>query len=571
MALSIRDLRELMPGGFADNVAALGIFGGMLAAHPAMPFSGAAATALGGLATLSGAMWFANRVDKLFFRQALKSDIKIRSDMPPPVAWEDGVNIGYTVDTGKPVNIPWGEWVRHIAVVGMTGVGKTVLGEWIMMQQIVNGGGLLWIDGKLDSDNLKKLDAMCAWAGRRADLFVINPGDPDNSNTYNPILYGDADEVAARCLSLIPSSENNPATDYYRQSANQGLTTLVGAIQAAKMAYSFIDLSILLSNQRTLQHLESIVPPGEARKALLLFLDQYKTQGKDGQVSIDVKRLKEVFGGMAGRLHIFGSGNFGRVTNTYSPEVNLYDAVVDNKIVYVALPTMGKKEAASNFGKMVVGDLRTAVSWAQKLPAKDRPWPPFLVFADEAGSYATPAWSTLFEQARSASIAMMPAIQTKANLDMVSDDFTETVIGNTATKIVFKIGTQETAEFMSELIGKETAVTLTTSVSDGLGFQHDPTKLAMNSASVNDSFGLSEREEETDRISADTLKALGKGEAIVNFDGKNVYHVRIPRITFDESFLKEIGPFRLNRIRRKYVQGLDYFRDVGRWVSADVD
>lgn len=571
MALSIRALRELKPGGFADNLAAMGLWGGLMLSHPALPAAGALGGALGGLASLAGASWFARRIDGLFFRQVLESEVRIRSDSPPNVASGGGMHIGYTVDTGEPVIIPWGEWVRHIAIAGMTGVGKTVFGEWAMLQQIVNGGGLLWIDGKLDSDNLVKLDAMCAWAGRRADLLVINPGDPDNSNTYNPILHGDADEVAARCLSLIPSSESNPATDYYRQSANQGLTTLVGAIQAAKMAYSFIDLSILLSNQRTLQHLDSIVPPGDARKALLLFLDQYKTQTRDGQVSIDLKRLKEVFGGMAGRLHIFGSGTFGKVTGSYSPEVNLFDAVVNNKIVYVALPTMGKKEAASNFGKIVVGDLRTAVSWAQKLPAKERPWPPFLVFADEAGSYATPAWSTLFEQARSASIAMMPAIQTKANLDMVSDDFTETVIGNTATKIIFKIGTEDTAQFMSELIGKERAVMLTTSVADGLGLNRDPTKVAINSASMSDSFGLTEREDEVERVSADTLKALGKGEAIVNFDGNKVYHVRIPRVTFDPAFLKEIGPFRLNRMRRKYVQGLDYFRDVGRWVSIDDD
>jgi hypothetical protein len=154
---------------------------------------------------------------------------------------------------------------------------------------------------------------------------------------------------------------------------------------------------------------------------------------------------------------------------------------------------------------------------------------------------------------------------------MVSDDFTETVIGNTATKIIFKIGTEDTAQFMSELIGKERAVMLTTSVADGLGLNRDPTKVAINSASMSDSFGLTEREDEVDRVSADTLKALGKGEAIVNFDGNKVYHVRIPRVTFDPAFLKEIGPFRLNRMRRKYVQGLDYFRDVGRWVSIDDD
>lgn len=123
---------------------------------------------------------------------------------------------------------------------------------------------------------------LCAWAGRRADLLVINAGDPNLSNTYNPILYGDADEVSSRILSLIPSSESSPGTDYYRQAANQGITTLVGAIQRAGLAYNFMDLSILLQNQRALGMLENMVPEGNDAKALRLFLEQYKQTNKEG-------------------------------------------------------------------------------------------------------------------------------------------------------------------------------------------------------------------------------------------------------------------------------------------------
>jgi len=176
-------------------------------------------------------------------------------------------------------------------------------------------------------------------------LLVINAGDPNLTNSYNPILYGDPDEVSSRILSLIPSSESNPGTDYYRQAANQGVTTLVGAIQKAGMGYNFMDLAILLQNQRALSMLENLVPANSNEgKTLKIFLDQYKNSNKDGIVSIDLKRLKETFGGIGGRMHMFGSGNFGQITSTYSPDVNLYDAVRGNKIVYVMLPTMGKKE-----------------------------------------------------------------------------------------------------------------------------------------------------------------------------------------------------------------------------------
>jgi intracellular multiplication protein IcmO len=546
-----------------------GVTASVLLANPAMGL-GAAGTAVGlGLAAAGGA-WAANRVAKAGYRAVFsQSSVRINSDEVPKVTASKGITLGYTVDGGEPLVIPWDDWMRHCLVVGQSGVGKTVFGEWVLFQQIINGGGLLWIDGKLDPDNLRKLDAMCAWAGRRADLLVINPGDPDWSNTYNPILYGDPDEVASRVLSLIPSSENNPGTDFYRQAANQGMVTLVGAIQKAGFAYNFTDLSILLQNQKALDSLEQMTPnASDESKALRLFLNQYKVTDKNGMTSIDLKRMKETFGGIGGRLHTFGSGNFGQITGTYSPDVNIYEAMRSNKIIYVMLPTMGKKEAASNFGKMNLGDLRSAIAQVQSLPKKERPWPPFLNFADEFGSYVTQATDRPFEQGRSAHVTMMPAFQTIANLDAVSQELREMVLGNTWTKVFFKVGTDDTAEKIVSLIGKERRVALSVSISDGKSVRHDASGSTRKDASGSDSFGVSERTEESEKVSSDMLKKLGKGEAIVTYGGSKVYHIKIPALEFDKKFIDEIGPFCLNKKRTQYQRGLDFFRNVDGLLSG---
>ena len=107
-----------------------------------------------------------------------------------------------------------------------------------MFQQIQRGGGLAFIDGKLAGDDIETIYQYCCWAGREQDLLILNPGTPSMSNTYNPILRGDPDEVASRILSIIPSTENNPGADHYKQSANQGITTIVAALQAAGLAYN---------------------------------------------------------------------------------------------------------------------------------------------------------------------------------------------------------------------------------------------------------------------------------------------------------------------------------------------
>lgn len=566
--MDIRTRRRIYPGGFADNLALSALSASAFAAHPSI-LSGAAGGLTGAALAAAGGAWAAHRIASASYRSVFDfSDVKINSDEVPVVSPGGGITLGYTVDTGEPLTVPWDDWMRHCLVVGQSGVGKTVFGEWVLAQQIAQGGGALWIDGKLDPDNLYKLDALCAWAGRRADLLVINAGDPNLTNSYNPILYGDADEVSSRVLSLIPSSESNPGTDYYRQAANQGVTTLVGAIQRSGLAYNFMDLSILLQNQRALAMLENLVAAGPEAKALKLFLEQFKQTNKDGVSSIDMKRLKEMFGGVGGRLHTFGTGNFGRITGTYSPDVNLYEAIRQNKIIYVMLPTMGKKEAASNFGKMMLGDLRSGIANIQALPKKERPWPPFLNFSDEFGSYVTQAADRPFEQGRSAQVVMMPAFQTMANLDAVSEELREMVIGNTWNKVFFKVGTDDTAQKIVELIGKERRVALSVSISGGHSVRHDATGSAPKDASGSDSFGLMERTEEVEKVSADMLKKLGKGEAIVTVGGSKVYHIRIPALSFDKEFLDEIGPFSINKRRPYYTRGLDLFGKVDGLLSG---
>jgi len=577
--MDVRFMRNLRLGGTADNFAMLASTIGALTQHPAaihltsqvdiprvaMGMAGA------GLAALTG-NWLIARTRKAAFRQLIPSEVQIASDRPPygfPGAgsW-NGYLLGFCVDTGKPVVVPWEVLMKHISTIGASGFGKTVLGEWMIFQQIIAGGGLLWIDGKLDSDNLAMLDAMCAWAGRRGDLLVINPGDPSFSNTYNPVLYGDADEVSSRVISLIPSSEGSPATDYYRQAANQGITTLVDAIQKAGLAYNFIDLTILLQNQHALSWLGGIIPTSsDAGRQFRIFLEQYKTVDRSGQISVDLKKLRDTFGGVGGRMHQFGSGNFGMLTNTYSPEVRLDRATTQNKIVYLALPTMGKPEAASNFGKMTLGDFRTSISWVQAKPKADRPWPPTLGLFDEAGSYVNQTWARPFEQARSAHTIMAPIVQTKANYDAVDEELREMITGNANTKIYFKLGTSDTAEFAAELIGMESKVIHSLSESGGGGEQRKPGDSAPTSASQTSTRGYSEREDEGYKVSMDMLKALDTGECVVTIGNSRCFHVRVPKLDFTDEFRRRIGPFQINRYRMPYVRGLDIFRDVDRWIS----
>lgn len=496
-----------------------------------------------------------NRVDT-----AKREDFILKSDETFgdfALSQRNGIRLGYTRDQGLPVDIADMFMGRHTAIIGQSGVGKTTLGEYILWQQITRGGGFIFIDAKIDADTRDRLAYMMEITGRADDLYVLNVDNPANSHSYNPGLSGDADEIASRFLNLLPSSENNPGSDFYRQSANHALTVIAGALKAGNKRYHFNDLAILMQSARAIQELERIVPLGSSeRMALQVFLDQFrKKQGKE--IQIDTDRLKTVLGGMSGRIASFAQGKFGKVFNTYTPEIDLTEIIRGNKCLYVMLPTMGKDTAALNLGKMILSDLRTAVYNIQNLRKADRPNPPFIVFADEMGSYVMPGIARLFEQARSANICMIPAFQTFANLRSVSPDFEDIIIGNTWNKVFFKFASKSSPETAAEIIGQHTTYIKSMSTSENEGASASNTR-ATPQGSASKGGGLSEsfRETEDYRVKPDHLKSLGMGEAVV-LSGSRMFHVRTPMLNIPG----KLPEFRA--IHRKVEmpvteQGLDY-------------
>lgn len=566
--------KDVNLGGHADTAALLSLMGAGLLTSPALA---AAPELLAPVLAGGGASWLAWRyAQNLRQRAMLKTKLKVKSS-PQAIkasrhaAPKDALLFGYTTDKGEPIYGSYTDLMGHMIIRGQSGVGKSVGASLLMFQHILNGGGVLFIDGKLDYETLELLHHMMVWAGRENDLRVINPGNPAMSNTYNPLADGDPDEVAARCLSLIPDTSNSPGADHYRQSANQGLTTLIAAIQRAGLAFNFIDLTILLQSSAALDYLESILqrkaPDSSELRNLGIFLNQFRT-GKGG--AINMQTFKGTFGGIGGRLYQFGSGKFGEVTSAYNPEVRLYDDLRAGRVIYLMLPTMGKNEASSNFGKMATGDLRTTISWLQDLPKSQRPWPPTFAFFDEAGSYISDSWSRISEQGRSSHTILCPAFQTDANLEAISRELYEMVVGNSWVKMFYKLGTQATAESAAEMIGYHLRAQRSIGISDSENESAQGLRATPESnIGQGSGYSYTEREEKDYIVSPDDLKALDRGEAIMTYGGDSLYNLRVPMIQFSDEFKKTAPPFEVRHFSPSFRKGINLFNRVGEFMSAE--
>ena len=500
--------------------------GAAVAAHPAFAGNIPLAAAGIGLSAMGGAGLAWPRVRD--WLDPIDAEPREGFVLPSdPVFTEPGPLVGYTRDSHAPVRVPYDLFMRHVALIGASGVGKTTLLLWLLWQQMTLGGGWLFIDAKLDTDTRDTLGYLARLCGRENELYVLNVNDPEHSNTYNPILDGDADEVASRLVNLVPSTETDAGADHYKQSANQALTVFVGALKACKLRYNFTDLSILLQSGQAIEQLLRMTPQGPERMALDVFIDKFR-KGTPQGVQIDVNKMKDALGGMAGRIALFAQGKFGQVFNTYAPEINLTEILRTNKMLYVMLPTMGKDTAALNLGKMIVSDFRTAVARIQALPKQQRPWPPFMAALDEMGSYVMQGIARLFEQARSARIALMPGFQAFGNLREVSPEFADIIMQNPWEKAFFRFGGKDSAEAAAEMLGKVRRFRYGISTSESSGESAHVIRAApQSSQSASGNVGQSWAEQEDYRVSVDKLAGLPVGESVFTI-GARIYHIVTP-------------------------------------------
>jgi hypothetical protein len=181
----------------------------------------------------------------------------------------------------------------------------------------------------------------------------------------------------------------------------------------------------------------------------------------------------------------------------------------------------------------------------------------------------------VFEQARSAGIFLMPAIQTESGFSAISEDFSERVIGNTTTKIFFRVGTTKMSEMAAELIGQTHRTTTTETSGSSSSESNSNVQIGpQKNVGGGENLGTSSKEEEQYLITPDQLRSLDKGEAIVLYSGSNVYDIRIPMVGLNESGTNiSMGELQLNYRRKNHrprgLCGLDMMNRVGDYLQGE--
>lgn len=441
---------------------------------------------------------------------------------------------------------------RHCLGIAATGGGKSNFLNLILKQQMMRGGGAIHIDGKNSKEAILDFLNLARQHDRWQDVRIINIGDASLSNTYNPLLRGDNDEITSRIMQLI-GDRGDP---YFRGQASRGMRAIAGIINSIGKPYNFGDMNVIMSSEAAMRHMMKIVPKDtKAYQDFRIFLDQMmEVDRRTGAKVLNEKKMQHTFGDLASRLHSYYVNEAGKVLNDYSPEVDLYDVIKENLLVYVALPMLAKSEIAIDFAKFFISDLRTAIGQIQNDDYK--PSPTFLVLMDEFSSYAQPSLAPVFEQARSSNISLFPFIQTISSLTDkergLSPEFAAKIIGNTWNKISFVLQDPESCEQMSKVAGESLQESISESIGEGLSLasgDDDVNPLRTGGRSRSHSKSISMGYDAI--VRPEDFRNLQDGEAI--FIGRSdVYKIKVPLVTLNQDNKSLDFP----KFRRPYKEGL---------------
>lgn len=427
--------------------------------------------------------------------------------------------------------------LRHEFGMGKSGSGKTQYLLHRLRQVMARGGGAMIVDAKLDYEFLHDLWSLAYAYGRQYDMRVVNIDDASISHTYNPLLRGDGESVTDRFVNTVDTGTPGGSGEHFKTQARISLLPTIAAIKFLNMAYTPLDLFILMTNPNAMEWLlkELRTKDNHSEEYLnyAMYLDSQRDKNRDGAYEINMAKLKQQTFGVAGRLLPYGQQEMGKVMNTYNPEVDLLEAIANNQIIFFMLPTLEKNESSIAFAKLFLSDLRSCIATIYRDPVAYKPLIPYEIYLDEFGSYAMLSVAQLFEMARGANIALLPFFQTVANLTRLGDEFAIQIMENTEIKTFLNLGGKDSRNEAAEISGEVLRYMKSVSKNEGRGLSNTHLDSDLFSK-VSHSEGVSTGYKQTYdyKVRPEVFENLGPGESVVLIGGR-AFKIKLPMVEPD--------------------------------------
>jgi hypothetical protein len=348
--------------------------------------------------------------------------------------------------SARPLAISVVDSLKHLHVLGPTGVGKSTLLTGLVRQDMEAGSGLIAIDPKGDFGD----DAIDQAPGNRVKDFIILDASDEACPVGFNLLAGAAemsellvDQVVGTLHNLFKANWG-PRTDDILRAA---LLTLV-----AEPGMTLCEVPLILTDENFRRRLVGRIDDPVALGPFWSWYESLSEGERTAAIGPVLNKLRQFLLRRSLR-NILGQA---------TPRLDLADVVNNGKILIVRL-AKGQigEEAAALLGSLVIARLWQTVMARASQPASERT--PFFAYIDEFQDYLhlPTDIADVLAQARGLGMGMTLAHQ---HLGQLPNSLRDSVLANARSRVIF-----QTAAADARLLGREVAPYLTPADLQGLG------------------------------------------------------------------------------------------------------
>lgn len=360
-----------------------------------------------------------------------------RKEAPPANLPAEGTIIGKSVYRGqeKLVRIKLADRLRHVYTIGQTGVGKTVLAQNMILQDIKDGHGVCYLDPNGDAaewilNHIPK--------ERADDVIYFNPADKERPFGLNMLEWKTPDQrdfLVQESLQIFqklfdPNQTGMVGPQFEHWMRNAALT-----LMAHPEGGTIIDIPRIFTDpdfeKDRLKYVTDPVVRSFWEKQMAKTADFHKSE----------------------MLNYFTS-KFGRfmtndmIRNIIGQTKSSFDFrdVMDGKKILICNLSKGMIGEINAFllGMIIVSKIAMGAFSRQDVPESDRI--PFFLYVDEFQNFITDVFATILSESRKYKLGLYITHQYIEQLD---EKIRGAVFGNAGTLCAFRIGAAD-----SEIIAK---------------------------------------------------------------------------------------------------------------------
>lgn len=332
--------------------------------------------------------------------------------------------------------------LKHMFVIGRTGMGKTTIIQQLALADIVAGHGLAFVDPHGDAID-RLLGAIPRT--RTNDVILFDAADRDYPIAFNPLACSRPDQrplVAAGIVTAIKrlfADSFGPRLQYILTNSLLALTEIPQA--------TLVLLPKLLADEA----FRRTVVQRLSDPAVRAFFEQEFEPMPTRLRAEAISPIQNKVG--AYMTHPLLRNILGQSRSV----LNLRTAMDESKILLVNLSTGRIGEDASTLlGSFLITSLQVAALSRADTPERDRQ--DFQIFVDEAHRYTASSFRSMMAEARKYGVGLCLASQV---LDQFDEPTRAAILGNIGTLVAFSVGPNDAEPLASFMGGGLTAADLT--------------------------------------------------------------------------------------------------------------